>query len=104
MGDVVEQLPWEWFDFAELARAVTGKFAGVEEGGATCVYAMEFEGRSIPFKYFRREGAAGQARRTLVLLHGMGLNIASFRGVSGYLFATHDLLLVDYSGLMCAGE
>ncbi len=29
----------------------------------------------------------------------MGLTIASFRGVSGYLFQTHDLALVDYSSL-----
>ena len=28
----------------------------------------------------------------------MGLTIASFRGVAGHLFETHDLVLPDYSG------
>jgi pimeloyl-ACP methyl ester carboxylesterase len=33
------------------------------------------------------------------MMHGMGLTIATFRGVAGYLFETHDLALIDYSTL-----
>jgi pimeloyl-ACP methyl ester carboxylesterase len=33
-----------------------------------------------------------------MLLHGMGLTIASFRGVAPFLLETHDLILPDYSG------
>jgi pimeloyl-ACP methyl ester carboxylesterase len=33
------------------------------------------------------------------MLHGMGLTIATFRGVAGYLLESHDLALVDYSTL-----
>jgi pimeloyl-ACP methyl ester carboxylesterase len=38
----------------------------------------------------------------LVLLHGMGLTIDTFRGVAAYLLETHDLVLVDYSSLSVA--
>ncbi len=51
--------------------------------------------RPVAFKLFRQ----GTNRPLLILLHGMGLTIASFRGISGYLFETHDLALVDYSSL-----
>ncbi len=63
-------------------------------------YATHFDGRTIPFKFIRAPGAR-QPRTALLLLHGLGLHIASFHGVASYLLAEHDLILVDYTGFAC---
>ncbi len=63
-------------------------------------YAIRFDGRIIPFKFLRAPGS-GQPRPALLLLHGLGLHIASFHGVARYLLPEHDLILVDYTGFSC---
>jgi pimeloyl-ACP methyl ester carboxylesterase len=92
-------LPWEWFDFLEAPREARGSFASVEQGGAERVWKVMVDGRVVPFKFFGK-GEPG-SRPLLMMLHGMGITIASFRGVSGYLFEDHDLALPDYSSLSC---
>jgi pimeloyl-ACP methyl ester carboxylesterase len=59
--------------------------------------------RTLLAKVLRRAAPARAGRQALVLLHGMGLNVATFRGVASYLLETHDLVMMDYSGLACAG-
>jgi pimeloyl-ACP methyl ester carboxylesterase len=92
-------LPWEWFDFLEAARPPgQGLVVTVDEGGAARVWRVTIDGRIVPFRLLRRR-PLGSPRPLLVMLHGMGLTAATFRGVAGYLFETHDLALIDYSTL-----
>jgi pimeloyl-ACP methyl ester carboxylesterase len=97
-------LPWEWFDMAGPALRVPPEgFTALEPvstTGGTRVYRITTQRRVLPFKVFRLASPA--PRPVLVMLHGMGLSIATFRGVSPWLLATHDLVLPDYSGLACA--
>jgi pimeloyl-ACP methyl ester carboxylesterase len=96
-------LPWPWFDFDDHPRLLDPdeptEFPDVNNDGAHRVYAVEFDHRLIPFKYFRKPSST--PRPLLILQHGMGLTIATFRGVAPYLFQTHDLALIDYSSLTC---
>ena len=59
-------------------------------------YFIQVQQRRIAFRLLRAAGAPSQ-RPVLMLLHGMGLHIASFYGIAGYVLRTHDLLLVDYN-------
>ncbi|HVX86203.1 MAG TPA: alpha/beta hydrolase [Phycisphaerae bacterium] len=100
-------LPWDWFDFAQPSRALPdGGFSAVptiDQGGADIVFTIAPARRTLLFKILRRSAAAPQIQRPLlVLLHGMGLTTSSFRGIAPWLLASHDLLLIDYSGLACA--
>jgi pimeloyl-ACP methyl ester carboxylesterase len=93
-------LPWDWFDFTSEPRPLTGGMEGVPpvtERGYERAYRILLDNRAVPFKVFRQVSPDGKARPTLLLVHGMGLTIASFRGVAHHLFATHDLVLPDYS-------
>jgi pimeloyl-ACP methyl ester carboxylesterase len=93
-------LPWEWFDFLQAPRAVYGRIAdSVEEGGAEHCGKVAIDKQIVPFKLLLRKRADGKARPVLVMLHGMGLTIATFHGVAKYLLETHDLALIDYSSL-----
>src|SRR4051794_9104130 len=100
---IVAPLPWKWFEFrsppqpAEIARTLTES----PEESAQHVWTVDSDGHPMPFKYFRQP-SNGTRRPTLLLMHGMGLTIATFRAVSGYLFQSHDLLLPDYSGFSLA--
>jgi pimeloyl-ACP methyl ester carboxylesterase len=99
-ASTIPGLLWEWFDFLQPPRAVNARIADtVEQGGADHVWRVTIDNQVVPFKLLRRKGAAGQARPMVLMLHGMGLTIATFRGVAGYLFETHDLGLIDYSTL-----
>jgi pimeloyl-ACP methyl ester carboxylesterase len=93
-------LPWEWFDFLRPPRPVDRRIADtVDEGAADHAWRVTVDNQLVPFKLLRRKPANGRSRPMLVMLHGMGLTIATFRGVAGYLFETHDLALIDYSTL-----
>jgi pimeloyl-ACP methyl ester carboxylesterase len=96
-------LPWEWFDMAGPALPVPPEglnaLEPVTATGATRIYRITARKRVLPFKVLRLPSAT--PRPALVLLHGMGLSIATFRGVAPYLLASHDLILPDYSGLAC---
>ncbi len=104
-------LPWRWFEFRERARDATpralAELAGEPvEKAAQRVWRVVVDGQPMPFKYLRKPagvGAAGTKRPVLMILHGMGLTIASFRGMAGYLLETHDLILPDYSGFSLSG-
>jgi len=102
---IINPLPWPWFDFDERPRlldpAVPSPLPTIDDAGHSRVYAVTADERRVPFKFFRKKSTPDSPRPLLILLHGMGLTIATFRGVSGYLFLTHDLALVDYSSLSC---
>jgi len=88
-------LPVEWFEFTEAPRPAGG-YVPDEPGGTPATWAVELDGRSVPFKVLR--GApSGAPRPLLVLLHGMGVTVATFYGLAPYLLATHDLVLLDYN-------
>jgi pimeloyl-ACP methyl ester carboxylesterase len=87
-------LPWRWFAFRRLPKAAIPPLSADPDD----VYGLPGDGQIIPFKLISRASSPGQPRPVVMLLHGMGLTIASFRGVAPYLLATHDLLLPDYSG------
>src|SRR5262245_62135981 len=96
----VAPLPWRWFEFREQPRAISFPLGGGRGGGdPDAVYAVKMDGFPVHFKFLRKPPANGQPRPVLMLYHGMGLTVATFRGVAPYLFATHDLILPDYSGL-----
>ncbi len=64
-------------------------------------YAVEADGRHIAFKILRSQKATHthtQKYPPLLLLHGLGLHIASFRGLAEYLIDEMDLILLDYNG------
>ncbi len=90
-------LPWEWFSFSPADSG----------GGGGEIGHVRVAGQPVPFRYLRRpatgENGHPTQRPAIILLHGMGLTIASFRGVSGYLLQTHDLILPDYSGFSGTG-
>lgn len=92
IGREATPLPWEWFSFPPA----DSHGAGGEIGH------VRVDGQDIVFRFLRDSGA-GKPRPALVLLHGMGLTIATFRGISGHLFQTHDLILPDYSGFSGTG-
>jgi pimeloyl-ACP methyl ester carboxylesterase len=97
---LVAPLPWEWFDFIGKPRPFTVKIASSGIHAPLQTWTLPVDRRPVPFKLFRQ----GHGRPLLILLHGMGLTIASFRGVSGYLFQSHDLALIDYSSLSGSPE
>jgi pimeloyl-ACP methyl ester carboxylesterase len=90
---LIPPLPWEWFEFVGNPRRFDSPAANTHAPLQT--WTVPVDHRPVPFKLFRQ----GHGRPLLILLHGMGLTIASFRGISGYLFASHDLALIDYSSL-----
>jgi pimeloyl-ACP methyl ester carboxylesterase len=90
----VPALPWSWFEFRAAPRAAVPPLPADPEA----VYGVEADGQVIPFKFLRKPPMNGHPRPVVMVLHGMGLTIASFRGVAGYLLATHDVLCPDYSG------
>lgn len=96
-------LPWRWFEFRESPRNATPEAIAAAAGeplekAAHRVWRISVDGQEIPFKYLRKPAQKAAARPVLMMLHGMGLTIASFYGVAGYLLETHDLILPDYSG------
>lgn len=95
LSPMVPPLPWEWFEFSGKPRIFEGAAATPENSSPDQTWTIIVDHRPVPFKFFRD----GSRRPLLILLHGMGLTIASFHGISGTLFQTHDLALVDYSSL-----
>ncbi len=57
-------------------------------------YLIDAGGWNMPFKILRSSAAP---KPILMLLHGMGLHPASFRGLAGHLLSTCDVILVDYT-------
>ena len=94
-----QDLPWDWFDFTTPPTSLQGTPADVDHGGAHRSYAATMDQRQVPFKVLRRASPRSAPRPTLLMMHGMGLNIATFHGLAGYLLPTHDLVLIDYSNL-----
>ena len=95
----VAPLPWRWFEFRNRpaeARPVYDLNESPEQA-AQHVWSVHADGQAFPFKFLRQYSPSGP-RPALMLLHGMGLTISTFRGISGHLFQTHDLILPDYSG------
>ena len=101
-------LPWPWVDFDRppaSASALPQTLPTIEEGGWQHSWQIHEDGRSVPFKLFRHAASTGTAKRPILLLaHGMGLTIATFRGIAPYLLQTHDLVLPDYSSFTPAGD
>ena len=88
-----DPLPLAWFEFADAPRPARA-YRRDGAGEAPATWSVRLDQREIPFKFIRRAGPA--PRPVLVLLHGLGVTVATFQGISGHLFASHDLLLVDY--------
>jgi pimeloyl-ACP methyl ester carboxylesterase len=91
---VTQPLSWRWFEFR---RPPIPARAGMPVD-PDAVYAVEVDAHPVAFKFFRQSGGVNQSRPVAMLLHGLGLSIASFRGIAPYLLATHDLVCPDYSG------
>ncbi|HEY4328159.1 MAG TPA: alpha/beta fold hydrolase, partial [Phycisphaerae bacterium] len=101
--NMAQPLPWQWFEFRQ--RPLAFKRAMLAEAfNPDRVYSLEIDSHAIPFKFITRPPGAGGARPVLLMLHGMGLTIATFRDIAPYLLATHDLLLPDYSGFSQEGS
>lgn len=84
-----------WFEFRQRPPAYRAGEALNTPAGAPLPRAVMVDGRAVTFQ--RIPGYGSAPRRTLVLLHGMGLTGASFQPVSPWLLPTHDLLLIDYN-------
>lgn len=95
-------LPVDVFRFATpFVPAKKFDFSQSVQVSNRLTYALRADGRDIAFKVLRSSnrgrGHAG-ALPPLLLLHGMGLHIASFRGLAEYLIDSMDLILPDYNG------
>ena len=62
-------------------------------------YYLNVGGWNMPLKILR---SSPGAKPILMLLHGMGLHPASFRGIAGHLLPVCDLILVDYTSFTSA--
>lgn len=93
-----EPLPFEAFLFRGRARPFSSPnlIRPLLDGGALQDWTITLDGRPIPFKILR---SSLTPKKPLILLHGMGLTIATFHGIAPYLLNTHDLILPDYSSM-----
>ena len=95
-------LPWDWFDLAppprDLPAGGIAEIPTADQGGAAITWQTRHDHKTLLARILRQPGSS---RPALLLLHGMGLTIATFRGIAPWLLPTHDLILVDYSGLAC---
>jgi pimeloyl-ACP methyl ester carboxylesterase len=91
-----QRMPMKFFEFQHPARPATAfSFsADPRQTNALTYYAPTGAG-NMPFKILR---SASANKPVLMLLHGMGLHPASFRGIAGHLLNVCDLILVDYTG------
>jgi pimeloyl-ACP methyl ester carboxylesterase len=86
--------PWSWFEFRGPPKPPVPPLSADPQA----VYSVQVDSQVFPFKFLCRPSSNGRPRPVLLVLHGMGLTIATFRAVAPYLLATHDLLCPDYSG------
>ena len=67
-------------------------------------WVLETAERWLPFRFIRGAAFGPGQRPVLLLLHGMGLHIASFSAIGRWLLATHDVLLVDWNSFCVEPE
>ncbi|NNM84219.1 MAG: alpha/beta hydrolase [Phycisphaerales bacterium] len=67
-------------------------------------WVLETDERWLPFRFIRGNSVGPGKRPVLLLLHGMGLHIASFSAIGRWLLATHDVLLVDWNSFCVPPE
>ncbi len=95
-------LPVDFFHFAPPFVPVKKfNFSQPADISNRLTYALRADGRDIAFKVLRssnRIGGSAAALPPLLLLHGMGLHIGSFRRLAEYLIDSMDLILPDYNG------
>ncbi|NNM87823.1 MAG: alpha/beta hydrolase [Phycisphaerae bacterium] len=93
----LERLPIACFEFHHPMIPAT-RFAWQDPPQQTNAqtFFIQAQQRRVAFRMLRATGTPSR-RPVLMLLHGMGLHIASFYGIAGYVLRTHDLLLVDYN-------
>ena len=60
-------------------------------------WVLETGERWLPFRFIRGASVGRGERPVLLLLHGMGLHIASFSAIGRWLLTTHDVLLIDWN-------
>jgi pimeloyl-ACP methyl ester carboxylesterase len=75
------------------AKAFSFHAAPAESNAVT--YYADVGSWNMPFKILRSSSAP---KPVLMLVHGLGLHPASFRGIAAHLLKVCDLILVDYSG------
>ena len=96
-GQKLPRLPMACFELSSpMIPAARFAWQDPPEHTNAQTYFIQVQQRRIAFRLLRAAGAPSQ-RPVLMLLHGMGLHIASFYGIAGYVLRTHDLLLVDYN-------
>lgn len=95
----MHRLPLEMFDRTTPLRPLRRGVDVRSQRGTT--WALEIDGRPVPFKFLCHNPDV--PRPVLLALPGMGLTPVTFHGVGADLFATHDLLLVDYPSLWIPG-
>lgn len=98
----VPRLPMACFQFNQpMIPAARFSWNAQPEHTNAQTFFIRVQQRHIAFRLLRKAGGLGR-RPVLMLLHGMGLHIASFYGIAGYVLRTHDLLLVDYNSYAVA--
>ena len=75
----------------------SGTFSFRDDPDATnaITYYTDVGDWKMPFKVLR---SSARQKPALMLLHGLGLHPASFRGIAGHLLSVCDLVLPDYTG------
>lgn len=91
------RLPIGYFEFTEpMIPAEKFRWTATPASTSAQTFYIAVGGRRIAFRLLRSP-VTSVRRPVLMLLHGMGLHIASFRGIASYVLRSHDVLLVDYN-------
>ncbi len=91
-----QKMPMKFFEYQLPAQPASAfNFSADPRQTNMVTYYANTGSWKMPFKILR---SSSTRKPVLMLLHGMGLHPASFRGISGHLLNVCDLILVDYTG------
>ena len=95
-----QRVPMRFFAFGSpLRHAADFRFEFDPQLTNGITYYVPTGEWNMPLKILR---SSGQPKPVLMLLHGMGLHSASFRGICGHLLAVCDVIVVDYTAFTSA--
>ncbi len=101
VAEMLPEWPYEWCEFAGSPVFIESPWdLPHRPEDVAPLLAVKDDGREIRFRFIRKDPQRN--RRVVMLLHGMGITAASFAGIAPHLFATHDLLIVDYNSFASA--
>ncbi len=97
-----QSVPMSFFAFGSPVRhAADFRFESDPQVTNDVTYYVPNGEWNMPLKILR---CSSRPKPVLLLLHGLGLHPASFRGICGHLLAVCDVIVADYTGFTFAGS